>query len=534
MASPSRMGAAGGRADIGLFSSTLRRWVRGRLGRRAIASLLPLVALVPNCGWSSDDASGGGRGLALVLAPAGTAAPADAVRTPAPPGSRLVSWDPDRLDEPLRTLLEGPVAAALCDVSPDGRRLLVSLQDTPGGPWRVHVLSAAGGTPQPVSPAGASAVAAAWLPGERVVLACDLAGGVDPRDGGPAFHLYTCQGDGSGLTRISFNPSSDVDPVVLPDGRILFAAWQPPGLGRTVGGFASFTVRDDGTGLAAWSGSHDGPADERRPRRLGDELVCLAGGSGSAGLLAISARRPLKARRALADEQPGHWLAAARDAHGELLLCGRPAEAGPAAPFGLYRAGAAGVQPLAVAPGVDVLDVLSLAPRTAPRGHLSTVDPEASTGELLCLDARHAELPGPGATALAGDAARATTLQVLRGRPRGRDERPGAATGPRPTPSEVLASVPLADDGSAWLSVPADTPLRFVTLDAEGRVLLDSTSWVWVRPGERRSCIGCHEDRESAPANRVPGALAGEPYDVLAAPAVALTPGLAATGGGTR
>ena len=27
-------------------------------------------------------------------------------------------------------------------------------------------------------------------------------------------------------------------------------------------------------------------------------------------------------------------------------------------------------------------------------------------------------------------------------------------------------------------------------------------SWLWVMPGERRGCIGCHEDRELTPPNR--------------------------------
>jgi hypothetical protein len=61
-----------------------------------------------------------------------------------------------------------------------------------------------------------------------------------------------------------------------------------------------------------------------------------------------------------------------------------------------------------------------------------------------------------------------------------------------------------------YFEAPADTPLAFRTLDADGKTVLESTSWVWVRPGEKRACIGCHEDRERAPTNRFPDALRGD------------------------
>lgn len=63
-----------------------------------------------------------------------------------------------------------------------------------------------------------------------------------------------------------------------------------------------------------------------------------------------------------------------------------------------------------------------------------------------------------------------------------------------------LGTVPLAPDGSFNVEVPADMPLALQAVDAEGRSELNEMSWIYVRPGERRSCIGCHQPRESAPA----------------------------------
>lgn len=63
-----------------------------------------------------------------------------------------------------------------------------------------------------------------------------------------------------------------------------------------------------------------------------------------------------------------------------------------------------------------------------------------------------------------------------------------------------LGTVPLAADGSIFIEVPADMPIALQAVDAEGRSELNEMSWLYVRPGERRSCIGCHQPRQSAPA----------------------------------
>ena len=59
-------------------------------------------------------------------------------------------------------------------------------------------------------------------------------------------------------------------------------------------------------------------------------------------------------------------------------------------------------------------------------------------------------------------------------------------------------------DGSFLVEVPADTPLGFEALDAAGAVVLRLDPFVWLRPGENRGCIGCHEPHGLAPRNRRP------------------------------
>lgn len=62
-----------------------------------------------------------------------------------------------------------------------------------------------------------------------------------------------------------------------------------------------------------------------------------------------------------------------------------------------------------------------------------------------------------------------------------------------------LGTVPLAPDGSFAVEVPADTAIAFQAVDAEGRSELNEMSWIYVRPGEKRGCIGCHQPRQSTP-----------------------------------
>lgn len=80
-----------------------------------------------------------------------------------------------------------------------------------------------------------------------------------------------------------------------------------------------------------------------------------------------------------------------------------------------------------------------------------------------------------------------------------------------------LGTVPLAPDGSFSIEVPADTPLALQAVDAEGRSELNEMSWIYVRPGEKKSCVGCHQPRQSTPlaAGARPMALSSPPVKLL-------------------
>jgi hypothetical protein len=68
-------------------------------------------------------------------------------------------------------------------------------------------------------------------------------------------------------------------------------------------------------------------------------------------------------------------------------------------------------------------------------------------------------------------------------------------------PQQILGYAPIEPDGSFKLHVPADTPVLLAVVDEQGRAFQTHTNWIQVRPGERRTCDGCHSPRRGGALN---------------------------------
>ncbi len=77
----------------------------------------------------------------------------------------------------------------------------------------------------------------------------------------------------------------------------------------------------------------------------------------------------------------------------------------------------------------------------------------------------------------------------------------------------VHGVVPVEKDGSAHFTVPADANIFFQALDKDFMEIQRMRTFVNFRPGEKRSCIGCHEPLNLAPDVRYPIAMGKEPID---------------------
>ncbi|MFV1967668.1 MAG: SUMF1/EgtB/PvdO family nonheme iron enzyme, partial [Pirellulaceae bacterium] len=78
----------------------------------------------------------------------------------------------------------------------------------------------------------------------------------------------------------------------------------------------------------------------------------------------------------------------------------------------------------------------------------------------------------------------------------------------------ILGTVPVYDDGSAAFGVPANTPICVQPLDAEGKAVQLMRSWYTAMPGERASCIGCHEQPRDTPTVRYDLAATRPPVEI--------------------
>jgi len=80
---------------------------------------------------------------------------------------------------------------------------------------------------------------------------------------------------------------------------------------------------------------------------------------------------------------------------------------------------------------------------------------------------------------------------------------------------EILAYAPIEPDGSVRIKVPANVAFQFAILDANGRRLPGfprHNNWLQLRPGEVRSCNGCHTRDPQNPTSHGRADLFGVAY----------------------
>jgi len=154
-----------------------------------------------------------------------------------------------------------------------------------------------------------------------------------------------------------------------------------------------------------------------------------------------------------------------------------------------------------------------LAPRPRPHRRPSAVDYRKTTGVYYVQDV----YAGPGLEGIPRGTAKRLRVVALEYRAAGigSNGNGGPAGGALvSTPiavnngswdvKRVLGSVPVEKDGSAFFTVPARTPVYFQVLDRKGHAIQSMRSWSTLQPGERFSCVGCHESKRSAPPVRKP------------------------------
>ncbi len=82
----------------------------------------------------------------------------------------------------------------------------------------------------------------------------------------------------------------------------------------------------------------------------------------------------------------------------------------------------------------------------------------------------------------------------------------------------VLGTVPVEEDGSAHFRVPSGVIVFFQALDKRGMAVQTMRTTTHVQPGQKLSCIGCHESRFESPPVKTALASLREPSKISAGP----------------
>jgi len=328
-----------------------------------------------------------------------------------------------------------------------------------------------------------------------------------------ALNLYSCKLDGSEVRRLTFNLSSNMDPFLMPDGRLLFASWQRSSPYRELLGCISlFGISIDGTDYAAFS-NDEGKRIKHMPCITTKGLAVFIeadrlqwDGAGSVGCVRI--RRPLHSYRQITRESDGLFHSPSPLPDGKILISKR-------SPDGMDTHGVYSLEPstgklelVFDSPSYHDIQAKMVYPRPEPDGRSSVVTEKDPNGKLYCLnvyvsDFDMPEWMPPGTV---------KRLRVLEGISSS-DNIPGSHTSsgtevfesscnriPSSVQKRILGEIDIAEDGSFNIEIPANTPIKLQTLDADG-MALRSCDWIWARNHEPRGCIGCHEDGELTPEN---------------------------------
>lgn len=134
-------------------------------------------------------------------------------------------------------------------------------------------------------------------------------------------------------------------------------------------------------------------------------------------------------------------------------------------------------------PEMADIDPVPVYARPVPKVLRSVVKPGKDTGRIYCVSVFNSDLPYDHSTV--------KYVRVIAARQQGLTMNANASFRTR-----ILGQIPLDEDGSFYVEVPADTPLRFTLLDADEQTIIHESEFNYVRPGETKGCIGCHEPKD--------------------------------------
>jgi formylglycine-generating enzyme required for sulfatase activity len=336
----------------------------------------------------------------------------------------------------------------------------------------------------------------------------------------PSFVLYRTSRTNCEPRRLSFMESNEWSPVVLPDGRIAFTQWDYVNRHEVL--FQGlWSCRPDGAALAHIYGNYTpNPCAvlHARPIPGARELVAVAAGHHSlpgGSLVLLDPARGQDGEKPLTRLTPdicfpetegwpdGSVMFPYPFSRDLMLVSYSPDpvschwEMARANAWGLYLWDATGSRELLWRDANDCcFKPLPLVPRPRPPQPVRLTPPPATQEATVIVRdiGRGVPLEGRKAVAL-------RVVQLFEQHPQHPLTR---SVNQIEFARNVVGTARLEADGSAAFRVPANVPLLFQLLDDQQRAIISMRSQMCFQPGERQSCIGCHENRLTTPPAEKP------------------------------
>ena len=346
-------------------------------------------------------------------------------------------------------------------VSFDGQRLLFAGKLHVSDSWQIWEVSLHGGAARRITTGTEDCIRPFYLPADRIVYARRIAG---------RFVVEVMEVAGGKPLALTYIPGGALPTDILRDGRILFSAGYPLGVGALP---EIYTVYSDGSGVESYRCDHGRSRHSAKQSNSGDLIF-----ASEKGLARFSSARAQEIQLSAPRGEYGADFVELPT--GEWLVSWRP---GPGATFRLlrWRQGSDTMEPLLAGQDTNIVEPVLIASRPTPNRHPSGLH-DWPNANLLCLNAytsKYAFAPG--------------SIRTVRTYTR---DAQGA--------EKLLGSAPVEPDGSFFVQVPSEQPLQIELLDSAGKTLKREAEFFWMRRGEQRGCVGCHAGPETAPENAVP------------------------------
>lgn len=402
------------------------------------------------------------------------------------PDSRIVALNSNKSGETLKVLTEDYFSACSPEISYDGKFMIFAAQKKQNDSWQIWEMNLENLKVRQVTSSTENCIDPAYLPGGRLVFSK-----FTTNDAVKTGHsLFTCNLDGSEIRQITYSPHAYFASTVLQDGRILTISRQ---LYPDQRDGMLVVLRPDGSKQELfYQGLKGSDLHSRGWETINGKVIFIEAENNDkegGNIISIKYNRPLHSRVNLSSGIKGDFYNISPLQADRLLASYRPSDDDR---YALYEFDAKNKtlgQVIYEDKNYNVLEAVVVKKQERPKKLPSEVDMGVKTGLLLCQDINFSDIQSEGNTT---STSKAVSIEVM-----GIDS--------------SLGIVDVEKDGSFYLKVLADTPFRIQTIDENGHVVNGPGSWIYLRPNERRGCVGCHEDNEQVPENRQPLSIRKDP-----------------------